>query len=358
MAHRPMSRLVQFRTRLSPFPILRAWEGRSRTGALVSPPVAPAGDVFALPFSEVGRAEDEELETLRPRLVASPGTRRDAHGIPFLEFDDLVVELHPPAPAHDHVHLLLLRVRVAERKAIAGRDALVAQSGLLELEPLGRHAELQVRRAAEVRADVLQIRPEVPERERHGATLFSQSFLEPRIVAYGGEVVVRASLLAEARKQLDGASQVVERLVAGLAREGRKARVVEVKAGMVRSVLEPRADRLERVGVALLAVGAHRLVVERPRLAPVDRLVRLAGCPAKDEDGSVPGRLPTRLRPNEDECPCGRVDRLAVDLERRVPVEHDVQLFLARPGLIVIADQPAVLARREGIDSERTDPEV
>jgi hypothetical protein len=41
-----------------------------------------------------------------------------------LQLDDLVVELHPPAPAQDHVHLLLLPVRMAVRKAIAGRDAL------------------------------------------------------------------------------------------------------------------------------------------------------------------------------------------------------------------------------------------
>src|SRR4029450_9979363 len=98
---------------------------------------------------------DEDLEALRPGLVASPGTGRDAHGVPLLEVDDLVVELHPPAPAPDHVHLLLLLVRVAVRKAIARRDALVAQAGLLERERLGRQAELQVRRAVEPGPEVL-----------------------------------------------------------------------------------------------------------------------------------------------------------------------------------------------------------
>src|SRR5205809_7136167 len=73
-----------------------------------------------------------------------------------------------PAPAQDHVHLLLLLVRVAVRKAIAGRDALVAQAGLLELERLGRQAELQVRRAVEPGSEVLQVLLEVPQRERHG----------------------------------------------------------------------------------------------------------------------------------------------------------------------------------------------
>src|SRR3954468_7054625 len=139
--------------------------------ALVSPPVALALDVFARSVAEIGRADDEDLEALRPRLVASPRTGRDAHRVPFLELDDLVVDLHPPAPAHDHVDLLLLLVRVAVRKAIAGRDALVAQAGFLKLERLGRHAELQVRRAVEPGAEILQILSDVPERERHGAIL-------------------------------------------------------------------------------------------------------------------------------------------------------------------------------------------
>src|SRR5881397_3367159 len=102
--------------------------------ALVSPPVALALDVFARSLAEIGRADDDDLEALRPGLVASPGTRRDAHHVPLLELDDLVVELHPPAPAHDHVHLFLLLVRVAVREAIAGRDALVAEAAPLELE--------------------------------------------------------------------------------------------------------------------------------------------------------------------------------------------------------------------------------
>src|SRR5881398_3059814 len=101
--------------------------------ALVSPPVALALDVFARSLAEIGRADDNDLESLRPGLVASPGTGRDAHRVPLLDLDDLVVELHPPAPAHDHVHLLLPDVRVAVREPVVGRDALIAQAGLLEL---------------------------------------------------------------------------------------------------------------------------------------------------------------------------------------------------------------------------------
>src|SRR5213595_3951468 len=139
--------------------------------ALVSPPIALAFDVFARSLAEIGRADDDDLEALGPGLVASPRTGRDAHRVPLLELDDLVVELHPPAPAQHHVHLLLLPVRVAVRKATAGRDALVAQTGSLELERLGRQAELQVRRAVEPGPDVLQVLLEVPERERHGPIL-------------------------------------------------------------------------------------------------------------------------------------------------------------------------------------------
>src|ERR671931_2266249 len=115
--------------------------------ALVSPPVALALDVFARSLAEIGRADDDDLEAVRPGLVASPRTGRDADRVPLLELDDLVVELHPPAPAQDHVHLLLLLVRVAVGKAITGRDALVAQARLLELERRSSHAEIKVRRA-------------------------------------------------------------------------------------------------------------------------------------------------------------------------------------------------------------------
>src|SRR5438093_9001756 len=130
--------------------------------ALVSPPVALALDVFAPSLAETGSANDDDLEALGPGLVASPRTGRDAHRVPLLELDDLVVDLHPPAPAQDHVHLLLLLVRVAVRKAIAKQDTLVAQAGLLELKRLGRQAELQVRHAIKPGPKILQILPEVP----------------------------------------------------------------------------------------------------------------------------------------------------------------------------------------------------
>src|SRR5690242_9262658 len=100
----------------------------------VGPPVAPALDVVARSVAETGRADHEDLETIGPGLVASPRAGRDAHRVPLPELDDLVVELHPAASAHHHVDLLLLLVSVAVRKAIPGRDALIRQAGLLELE--------------------------------------------------------------------------------------------------------------------------------------------------------------------------------------------------------------------------------
>ena len=98
--------------------------------------------------------------------------------------------------------------------------------------------------------------------------------------------------------------------------------------------------------------------MERPRVTPVERLVRLSGGGAESEDGSIARRLPPRLRPDEYERSCGRVDGLAVDLEGRRPVEHDVQLLLARPDLVVLADQRAVHAGCVGVDSKCVDPEV
>ncbi len=70
----------------------------THSGQLVGPPVAPTLHVVARILAEIRRAEDEDLEALRPGLVASPRAGRDAHHVPLLDLDDLVVELHPPAP--------------------------------------------------------------------------------------------------------------------------------------------------------------------------------------------------------------------------------------------------------------------
>src|SRR5262249_53468938 len=63
--------------------------------------------------------------------------------------------------------LFLLLVRVAVREPIPGWDALIAQSGLLELEWPGRGAKLQIGCAVELRPDVLEIPFQVLPCERH-----------------------------------------------------------------------------------------------------------------------------------------------------------------------------------------------
>src|SRR4051794_21093170 len=194
--------------------------------ALVSPPVALALDVLARSLAEVGRADDEDLQALRPGLIASPRTGWDAHSVPFPELNDLVVDLHPAAPAQDHVHLLLLLVRVAVRKAIAGRDALVAQAGFLELERLGRHAELQVRRAVELGPEILQVVLEVPESERHGAILWrGAAKVTSRFSSPGGLISRTSKMMVMAKTpSLNATNRMVPRRTEGDARRPVKGR--------------------------------------------------------------------------------------------------------------------------------------
>src|SRR5262245_19997977 len=183
----------------------------------------------------------------------------------------------------------------------------------------------------------------------------AKSRLEPRVVAHGNQVVVSARILAEPWEQLDRPTKVRERVVARVARKRCEARVVVVQARIVRRLLEATADRCERIGVPLFAVSDHRLSVGLPRLAPVDPLVGLPGRRADGEDRPVPGCLALRPWPDEHECSGLGVDLLTVDLEGRVPVENDVQLLLARPGLVLLSAQGPVLGGRIGVDSERAD---
>src|SRR6185369_13711275 len=95
-------------------------EDSGRWAALVGPPVAPALDVATPVPAEIRRSDHDELETVRPGFIASPRTGRNAHRVPFLELDDLVVELHASAPTQGHVHLFLRLVRVPVGEAVAG----------------------------------------------------------------------------------------------------------------------------------------------------------------------------------------------------------------------------------------------
>src|SRR3954467_15829806 len=77
-------------------------------------------------------------------------------------------------------------------------------------------------------------------------TRSAKSLLEPGVVAYCGEVVVSARVLAEPWEQFDGPAEVGERVVAGVPRARCEARVVVMQAGVLRHVLEGTADRFER----------------------------------------------------------------------------------------------------------------
>src|SRR5207245_2082738 len=128
-------------------------------------------------------------------------------------------------------------------------------------EPDGARRRLQKRARMETRAPQMPILrlvrarlplPAVTAAGSGGTVLIgrsAKSLLEPRVVADGGEVVVPRRLLAKPRERIDRPAEVVERLVAGLARQGREARVVVVEARMVRHVLAAAADGRERIRI-------------------------------------------------------------------------------------------------------------
>src|SRR6185503_11950977 len=99
---------------------------------------------------------------------------------------------------------------------------------------------------------------------------------------------------------------------------------------------------------------------------PADRLVRLAGRCADGDDRRarlLGERGPLHIGLDEDERPRRSVDRLAVELEPRAPLEHEVELLVAvariRVRLVVLVqDAVADLPPRPGSDAERRDAEV
>src|SRR3954447_19434439 len=76
----------------------------------------------------------------------------------------------------------------------------------------------------------------------------AQRLLEPLVVSNRGKVIVLARLRAERREQLDGAPQVLEGGVVGVAREGGEARVVVVQARVVGVRREALLDSVQGVG--------------------------------------------------------------------------------------------------------------
>ena len=166
---------------------------------------------------------------------------------------------------------------------------------------------------------------------------------------------LRAS--SEKREQLDGPSQVGERVVAGVARERCEARVVVMQPGWSGMCSRPPRTRRARRRIAVRRRPSWSLcetATPHPSRPP--------GTPRRvwrRQRGRFRPRSPSAAtRPDEHDCSWRRVGGLTVDLEGRLPVEHDVQLLLARPGLVVLVDQGAVFAGRVGVDAECVDPEV
>src|SRR3954453_8126855 len=82
-----------------------------------------------------------------------------------------------------------------------------------------------------------------PSTTRTEVSRSAQSFLEPGVVAHGGEVGVGARLLPEGSEELDGSPKGLEPLVARVAGKRRQAGVVEMQPGMIGDLLEPFANR-------------------------------------------------------------------------------------------------------------------
>ncbi len=126
-------------------------------------------------------------------------------------------------------------------------------------------------------------------------------------------------------------------------------------------LFEHRLERLEGALEVLRPVGIPHVV---HRLADRE-LVGLARRAADGEDRRallLGDRAPLRRRvADEDHGPGGRVDRLAVHVERRLPGKHQVELLLAaraEPHLVVLADYVPVTHRPVGAHPESLDAEV
>ena len=90
----------------------------------------------------LGPTDRDDLQPLGPRLERAHNLRRDAHDIPVVELDHLIIEQHPPRPADDHVRLLLLAMAVRHRAAQVRRVAEEADAEVARVEMLAAEAAL------------------------------------------------------------------------------------------------------------------------------------------------------------------------------------------------------------------------
>src|SRR5947208_3507256 len=80
------------------------------------------------------RAHRDQLDAVGAGLDPPHRLLRHAYGVPLLQLEHLIVQLHPRAPADDDEDLLLLVVRVAPGDPEVRREALVADAAALQLE--------------------------------------------------------------------------------------------------------------------------------------------------------------------------------------------------------------------------------
>ena len=226
-----------------------------------------------------------------------------------VDVDDLVVELHPPAPAHDDEDLFLRLMGVADREPIAGRDALEGQAGPLELERPARVPELQVRWPVEVRPDIRDVLPEVLERERHAPRSYGRSsargvltghlwpaahgvawitWIPPRTSPSSSPAAARRSRRSRSafpRTALAAWKGLQREEVAWLAdvsveyyRRLERGNASGVSDGVLEALASAlRLDDAERAHLHDLARAANPVAPPAP---PVDPATRSAGCPA------------------------------------------------------------------------------
>src|SRR3954471_5705511 len=111
-------------------------------------------------------ADRDDLKALRAALEGAHDRRRDAHDVPALEVDHLVVEAHAAGSADDDVRLLLLAVAMSVRRLEVRRVAEVGDAEVVGVEVLAPEARLQsVGARGRGVVDVLEV---LDRESRHG----------------------------------------------------------------------------------------------------------------------------------------------------------------------------------------------
>src|SRR6188472_4703595 len=150
---------------------------------------------------------------------------------------------------------------------------------------------------------------------------------EARILAQRDQVLVRLRVLGERGLELDRAREVLERDVRP-PRAGVRAGEVVVGPGVVRRVDETPFEDLDRLVPLLRRPEAQRLGGALPRRRR-ERLSAL-GADGEDRRAGRADRAPLHRRIGDvHDRPGGRRHRLAVERERRLAREDDVDLLVA-----------------------------